>query len=193
MYKSWEPFKKIKNRSKWLDLPRAIGLNWLPQNIGFNTEMTRSYYELQERDMEATENSQLPLTFSEQFLWNREFTLRWDLTRNLHMNFQSATHSQIEEPYTPVNKDLYPDQYSAWKDSVWTSIRHLGTPLDYQQSFNASLFTGKSDFPANGFAPMPTITPHTTGFAEPTLRMAPRSATPLPTTARYSSTATSTS
>ena len=138
VYKSWEPFKKIKNRSKWLDLPRAIGLNWLPQNIGFNTEMTRSYYELQERDMEATENSQLPLTFSEQFLWNREFTLRWDLTRNLHMNFQSATHSQIEEPYTPVNKDLYPDQYSAWKDSVWTSIRHLGTPLDYQQSFNAS-------------------------------------------------------
>ena len=82
VYKSWEPFKKIKNRSKWLDLPRAIGLNWLPQNIGFNTEMTRSYYELQERDMEATENSQLPLTFSEQFLWNREFTLRWDLTRN---------------------------------------------------------------------------------------------------------------
>ena len=24
VYKSWEPFKKIKNRSKWLDLPRAI-------------------------------------------------------------------------------------------------------------------------------------------------------------------------
>ena len=138
VYKSWTPFKKIKNRSKWLDLPRAFTLNWLPQSVGFNTEMTRSYYELQERDMEATENSQLPLTFSEQFLWNREFSLRWDLTKNLHMTFQSATHSQIEEPYTPVNKDLYPDHYSAWKDSVWTSICHMGTPLDYQQTFNAS-------------------------------------------------------
>ena len=88
--------------------------------------------------MESTENSLLPLTFSEQFLWNRDFALRWDLTRNLHMNFQSATHAEIEEPYTPINKDLYADRYQAWKDSVWTSIKHFGTPLDYQQNFTLS-------------------------------------------------------
>ena len=138
VYKSWEPFKKIKNRSKWLEIFKRFGLNWLPQNIGFNTEMTRNYYELQERDMESTENAMLPLTFSQQFLWNRDFTIRWDLTKNLHMNFQSATHAEIEEPYTPVNKDLYPDQYQAWKDSVKQSIRHWGRPLDFNQSFNAS-------------------------------------------------------
>ena len=138
VYKAWEPFKKIKNRSKWLDILKRFGLNWLPQNVAFNTEMTRNYYELQERDMESTENTQLPLSFSQQFLWNREFAVRWDLTKNLHANFRSATHAQIEEPYTPVNKDLYPDQYHAWKDSVWTSIKHLGTPLDYNQTFTAS-------------------------------------------------------
>lgn len=138
VYKSWEPFKKLKNKSKWLDILKRFGLNWLPQNVAFNTEMTRNYYELQERDMESTENSQLPLSFSEQFLWNREFSMRWDLTKNLHMNFQSATHAQIEEPYTPINKDLYADQYHAWKDSVWTSIKHWGAPLDYNQTFTAS-------------------------------------------------------
>ena len=138
VYKAWEPFKKLKNKSKWLDILKRFGLNWLPQNVTFNTEMTRNYYELQERDMESTENSQLPLSFSEQFLWNREFSMRWDLTKNLHMNFQSATHAQIEEPYTPVNKDLYADQYHAWKDSVWTSIKHWGAPLDYNQTFTAS-------------------------------------------------------
>ena len=84
------------------------------------------------------ENQRLPLTFNEQFLWNRDFSLRWDFTKNLHFNFQSATHAEIEEPYTPVNKDLYPDRYSAWKDSVWTSIKNLGTPLDYQQQVTAS-------------------------------------------------------
>jgi cell surface protein SprA len=92
VYKTWEPFKKIKNRSKWLDLARSLGFNYLPQSVGFNSDMTRSYYELQERDMESTENSELPVTFSEQFLWNREFSMRWDLTKNLHMNFQSATN-----------------------------------------------------------------------------------------------------
>lgn len=144
VYKAWEPFKGLKNKSKWLDILKRFGLNWLPQNIAFNTEMTRDYYELQERDMEtlmsgaAGVDSKLPLTFSEQFLWNREFSINWDLTKNLHMNFQSATHAQIEEPYTPVNKDLYADQYHAWKDSVWTSIRHWGAPLDYSQNFQTS-------------------------------------------------------
>ena len=144
VYKAWEPFKGLKNKSKWLDILKRFGLNWLPQNIAFNTEMMRDYYELQERDMEtlmsgaAGVDSKLPLTFSEQFLWNREFSINWDLTKNLHMNFQSATHAQIEEPYTPVNKDLYADQYHAWKDSVWTSIRHWGAPLDYSQNFQAS-------------------------------------------------------
>ena len=138
-YRSWEPFRKmIKSRSKWLDIFKRFGLNYLPQNLSFNSEITRSYYELQERDMESTENADLPVTFNEQFLWNRDFSLRWDFTKNLHMNFQSATHAEIEEPYTVINKDLYPDEYHAWKDSVWNSIRHFGTPLDYQQNFNAS-------------------------------------------------------
>ena len=139
VYKTFEPFKKmIKSKSKWYDIVKNFGLNWLPQNITFDTEMLRNYYELQERDMESTEGNQLPLTFSEQFLWNREFSIRWDLTKNLHMNFNSATHAEIEEPYTPINKDLYPDQYAAWKDSVWTSIKDFGRPLDYNQTFNMS-------------------------------------------------------
>ena len=139
VYKPFEPFKKlIKSKSKWYDIFKRFGLNWLPQNITFDTEMTRNYYELQERDMESTEGNMLPLTFSEQFLWNRAFSLRWDLTQNLHLDFSSATNAEIEEPYTPVNKDLYPDQYSAWKDSVWTSIKDFGRPLDYNQTFNAS-------------------------------------------------------
>ncbi len=149
VYKAWEPFKGLKNKSKWLDILKRFGLNWLPQNIAFNTEMTRDYYELQERDMETLMSgatgvdSKLPLTFSEQFLWNREFSINWDLTKNLHMNFQSATHAQVDVPYPDVNADLYADQYHAWKDSVyrssvWQSVKSWGTPLDYSQNFTAS-------------------------------------------------------
>ena len=138
VYKALEPWKNSKSKSKWMQLPKAIGLNYLPQTISFNTDIQRIYYELQERDMENFENPNLPLSFSEQFLWNRDFQLRWDLTKNLHMDFQSATHAEIEEPYTPINKDLYPERYTAWKDSVKHSISNLGKALDYQQSFKAS-------------------------------------------------------
>ena len=141
VYKAWEPFKKSKSKSKWMQLPKAFGLNWLPQNVTFNTEMSRSYNELQERDMDNLSGAKIPVQWSSSFLWNRDFTLRWDLTKNLHMNFQSGTRAEIEEPYgdgLPINKDLYPDRYTAWKDSVWHSIKRFGTPLDYRQNFTAS-------------------------------------------------------
>lgn len=137
VYKAWEPFKNIKNKSKWYDILKRFGLNWLPQNVTFNTEILRNYYELQERDMENAQNN-LPLTFNEQFLWNRDFALRWDITKNIHLNFQSATHAEIEEPYTPVNKERFADKYEVWKDSVWHSISRMGTPLDYNQTFSVS-------------------------------------------------------
>ena len=139
VYKAYLPFQKIKSKSKYYDILKAFTLNWLPQNISANTEMTRYYYELQERDLDDLGSGlALPPTFSSQFLWNRSFSMRWDLTKNLHLNFSSATRAEIEEPYTVVNKDLYPDRYQAWKDSVWMSIKKMGTPLDYNQNFNAS-------------------------------------------------------
>lgn len=135
----WEPFKKMKNKSKWLQIIKDFNLNWLPQNIAFNTDMSRHYYELQLRDLDnPLGGSDLPLSFAKEFLWNREFAIRWDLTKALRLNFTSATHAEIEEPYGPVNKDVYPDRYEAWKDSVKTSILRLGRPLDYQQTFSAS-------------------------------------------------------
>ena len=73
VYKTWEPWKNSKSKSKWMNFPKALGLNYLPQSLAFNAEITRNYYELQERDLENTENPNLPVTFSDQFLFNRDF------------------------------------------------------------------------------------------------------------------------
>ena len=139
-YKPFEPFKKvIKSKSKWLDIIRDQNFNYLPQSLTFNTNIIRNYYEFQERDIENLEDAtSLPLSYSKEFLWNRDFSIRWDLTKALRFSFSSATHAEIEEPNVPVNKDLYADQYTAWKDSVKHSILSFGTPISYQQDFTAS-------------------------------------------------------
>ncbi len=138
-WKAWEPFKKMKSKSKWLDILKAQNFNFAPQSLTFNTDIIRNYYEIQERDMDNIESKNaIPLRWTPSFLWNREFNLRWDLTKALHFTFQSGTNAEIEEPYTPVNKDLYADSYTAWKDSVKHSIRGFGTPLDYTQMVQAS-------------------------------------------------------
>lgn len=139
VYKPFEPFKKaIKSRSKWLSFFKELNFNYLPQSLSFGSDINRTYYELQERDLENLDNTSLPLTWSSDFYWNRSFTLRWDITKNIHANFTSGTNAEIDQPYTAVNKKLYPDHYTAWKDSVWESIKKLGSPLTYQQAFDAS-------------------------------------------------------
>lgn len=141
-YKAWEPFKNLKGKSKWLDIVKAQNLQWLPQSVAFNTDLTRNYYEFQERDIDA--GTQLPVTFSDQILWNRDLTVKWDIFKALKLSWTSATHAEIEEPYTVVNKNLYPDEYSAWKDSVKRSLASFGRPLTYK-----STFTGSYQVPLN--------------------------------------------
>ncbi len=138
-WKNWEPFKNLKSKSKWLQILKEQSIALAPQSLSFSTDIDRTYYELQERDLDDVENVQsLPLSFSQSFLWNREFSIKWDLFKDLHFSFQSGTNAEVEEPYTPVNKDLYADSYSAWKDSVKTSLLHFGRPLSYEQTTQAS-------------------------------------------------------
>lgn len=137
--KSWEPLKTIKSKSGFLKLIKAFNVNFLPQNISFNSDISRHYYELKNRDLSNPNGGdQIPISVAKEFLWNRNFALRWDLTKNLRLNFTSATNAEVEEPYGVVNKDLYPDEYAAWKESVKKSLISLGRPLDYRQTFNAS-------------------------------------------------------
>ncbi|MDO5664640.1 MAG: cell surface protein SprA [Bacteroidia bacterium] len=137
--KPFEPFKNIESNSGWLKLIKSINLNYLPNNIRLNSNMVRNYQEAQLRDLNAymsgqTQSQKQLLTFSQNFAWNRDFSITWDLTRNLKMSFRSGTIAEIEEPYLQVNKKLNRDDYEIWKDSVIQSIKNLGKPLNYEQN-----------------------------------------------------------
>ena len=137
--KTIKPFGKIKNKSKWLKILKDWGLNPLPQSLALNTDMTRTYHELQRRDIQSMSgDNEIPLTFSQQFNWNRSMAIKWDPTTNLRMNLNTGTNAEVEEPFLPVNKERYPTEYAAWKDSVKHSLQSFGRPLSYQQNFTAS-------------------------------------------------------
>lgn len=137
--KTIKPFGKMKSKSKWLKILKEWGINPLPQSLALNSDITRSYHELQRRDINALAGGEeIPLTFSQQFYWNRSMSVKWDPTTNLRMSLSTGTNAEIEEPFLPVNKDRYPNEYAIWKDSVKTSIMNMGRPLGYQQNFTAS-------------------------------------------------------
>lgn len=137
--KPLEPFKSITSTSGWLKLIKSLNFNYLPNNIQLSTNMVRNYQESQLRDLNAylsgtTESNSNYLSFSHNFLWDRDFSIIWDLTRNLKTSFRSGTIAEIEEPYLQVNKKINRDDYEIWKDSVNQSIRNLGKPLNYEQT-----------------------------------------------------------
>ena len=132
----WQPFIGMKYDARWFSVIKDTKINFLPQNVSFNTGLQRSYHELQERDLESDEG--IPVTFSQQFYWSRDLSIRWDPLQLLKLSFSARTKAEVEEPYTVVNKDLYPDEYQLWKDSVKMSLMNMGRPLDYSQSFNAT-------------------------------------------------------
>ena len=142
---AWKPFDKIGIDAKWFSLVKETSVSFLPQSFSFNTGLQRSYHELQERDLEGSEG--IPVVFSQQFWWNRDLSVRWDPLKLLKLNFSAQTKAEVEEPYTVVNKNLYPDEYEMWKDSVKMSLAHLGRPLDYSQTFQASYSVPMSKIP----------------------------------------------
>lgn len=136
--KTWEPFKNIKNSSGANKFLKSLGFNYLPSSISFDSNITRYYTETTTRDIESytlggTNDQYQFLSWSQSFLWDRDFNINWDFTRNLKFAFQSGTRAEIEEPYLQVNKKQNPDDYEIWKDAVIRSLKSLGDPLSYRQ------------------------------------------------------------
>ena len=135
--KPWKPFSKLKGKSKTAKFFRDWEINWLFNNLTFYTSMNRNYYEEQTRS-EVDVDFQLPVQVSKSWFWDRQLSLTWNLLKSLSFSFASNTTARIEETIGAVNKRLFPDEYRAWKDTVMSSLRHMGTPWNYNQTFTGT-------------------------------------------------------
>ena len=133
-FKPFKPFKSLKGKSKNVKFVREWQINWLPNSIAFLTSMNRHYYEQQTRS-EIDQMFQLPVSVSKNWLWDRQLQLNWNITQSLSFTFNSNTSARIEETIGAVNKKLFPDEYQEWKETVMSSLRSMGTPWSYNQSF----------------------------------------------------------
>ena len=131
-----KPFGWIKSGSNLVSSLKSYQINWLPSKIALSSQMVRNYSEQQVRNyIPGVANApSLPATFVQNFLWNRALTLNWALTSDLQFSFRSGTNARIEEPHVQVNRQLEPDLYKIWRDSVSRSIAELGRPLKYDQT-----------------------------------------------------------
>ncbi len=137
-----EPFKNVKAfDSPVFKLIKDFNFYYLPNSLNFTTNMNRQYSQVKLRDMNSgslnvSSNQAVDLTFSKDFMWNKQFDIKYDLSKAIRFSLQTAMNSNIDEPN--LTPEIGKQYYEAWRDSVWSSIRKLGTPYTYSQAFSAS-------------------------------------------------------
>jgi cell surface protein SprA len=124
--------------------------------------MNRQFSKVELRDLGGFASAEnFDLNFSKDFMWNRNFSINWDLTRTLRFSLQTAMNANIEEPYyTP---EFGREHYDMWRDSVYR-YPQTGNPYTYNQVFTASgLFRSIKYLCSTGLQPMCRTTRTTAG------------------------------
>lgn len=128
------PFKKIGFlNNKYLKFIGDFNFGPLPTALMFQTDLSRSYYEQQLRNVERP-NFFLQPTYSKDFLWNRAYGLTWDLAQNLRLDFKANNTARIDEPDGMVDRRRDKHTYEIWRDSVITNLRNFGRNTLYTQN-----------------------------------------------------------
>lgn len=121
-----KPFSKIKLfKPKVFAIIRDLTLNYKPRNITFRTEAIRDFEETLIRPKSQGIIIMEPYYFK-QFFWNRAYTLGYDITQNLKLQYSATMNARIEEPRGKIDT-------REKKDSVWASVFELGRAQSFRQ------------------------------------------------------------
>ncbi len=126
-----EPFKSlIKSRNRWWSLVKDFNFNPLPSTITFRNDLNRTVDETKVRVI-GDGGYQIPSTFYKNFVWLRTYSLRWELTRSLSLDYAANNTSRIDEPNGRIDS-------KEKRDTVWDRISHFGRNTLFNQTANAS-------------------------------------------------------
>jgi cell surface protein SprA len=144
-----EPFKKVKfmQKSKWWTIVKETNFYLNPKNISFSNDVVRNYNERQIRNNIAPEYEFQPV-YVKQFSWNRKYSLGYDITKNLKLNFNATNRAIFVENNERVDRKLDPLGYNNFKDTIRSQMATFGNTMDYTHDYNLSYNVPLDKIPA---------------------------------------------
>ncbi len=127
---SWEPFKDIKNNHKLLQPIKDFNLNFRPNNISFRSDLNRQFGTTLIRDI-GDDGLVIDPTFDKYFTWDRFYTYKHKLTKNIDVEFIATNRARIDEPFGYIDT-------REKKDSLRRNFWSFGRATTYEQSFNVN-------------------------------------------------------
>ncbi|WP_251622719.1 cell surface protein SprA [Odoribacter lunatus] len=136
MPKIVEPFKKWKSlNSPFLRLIKDFNFYYMPSMLSVTSDITRNYREIVSKNLDNPDLLILP-TIDKDFMWNRDYSFKYNLTRNLRVDFRATVQSRIDEPEGIVDRQRFREEYDRWKDTVWNNILDGGRPVNYNHDLS---------------------------------------------------------
>ena len=129
---------KLK-RSKYLTLYRDFNFQYVPKQVGIKTNMSRMFSERKIRNVSNADLLIIP-TYNKNWYFNRDYTMKWDLTKTLKLSYNASNKAIIDEPFGAIDEQTE-------KDSIWKNIQTLGRNTLYTQNFNANYRIPINKFP----------------------------------------------
>jgi len=120
-------FKAIKDFNFYL----------FPRNISFRTDLTRFYSEQKTRNINNPFLRVTP-TFRKDFEWTRYYDVKYDITRQLKVDFTATNIARIDEPPGGVDRERHSYNYGEWRDSVMTNLAGFGRNVNYFHFMNVN-------------------------------------------------------
>lgn len=134
--KNYTPLKKSNwFKKKYFRFIRDFNFYLMPQNLSFMTDLNRDYNELKLRNL-SEYDILMPVQVNKNFYWNRNYNLKYKLTKSITFDFGAINTSRIDELPGRINKN--DDDYKEKRDEILNNIKEFGRPTNYQHHFNLS-------------------------------------------------------
>lgn len=128
-----EPFKKIKflKGNNWRII-RDFNFFLKPRLFTFRTDINREY---EDKKMRNISIGDIPIrwTWSKSFDWNRDYNLRFDLTRSLKLDYTANASAFINEPEGRIDRSDS-EYMTEYRDFVMNSVYSGGKMSQFDQT-----------------------------------------------------------
>lgn len=129
--RTFEPFKKIRNKTPWLALVRDFNINYVPSQISFKADIFRQMGATLPRNVDEDKTYPMLETYNKYFTFDRYYIVRWDLTKALSIDYSATNLARIDEPSGRIDEK--------WKkDSIRKNLFSGGRTTDFMQKATAS-------------------------------------------------------
>ncbi|OFY41800.1 MAG: cell surface protein SprA, partial [Bacteroidetes bacterium RBG_13_44_24] len=132
------PFKSVKFLNKpAFRLIKDFNFYIFPKSVSFRTDLSRYYNEVKARNINNPYLRITP-TYRKDFEWTRMYDFKYDVTRQLKIDFTATNLARIDEPTGGVDRERYGNEYELWRDSVMTNLLNFGRTTSYNHFINAT-------------------------------------------------------